>query len=144
MIRAITRWLEPLRPILDPAGTLNWSELWRLDTALDTELAATPVGPDLSAGTERSRRLLAIRRALADHRSTGSPIDELSQLFAQFQCGYRDVRDATGLGHGELIARHGTAVTRRRWLPRLHAGELVGIAVRGPRRIPPRQNHHPR
>ncbi|MGH3907524.1 MAG: acyl-CoA dehydrogenase family protein, partial [Pseudonocardiaceae bacterium] len=35
----------------------------------------------------------------------------------------------TGLGHGELIARHATPVVRTTWLPMLIAGELTGIAV---------------
>lgn len=55
----------------------------------------------------------------------------LFSVFTQFLCGYRDIdlRDATGLGHGQLIAHHGSARTRQHWIPRLLAGELAGIAV---------------
>ena len=49
----------------------------------------------------------------------------------QFICGYHDIdlRDATGLGHGQLIASYASAAVRDRWLPRLLAGALAGIAV---------------
>jgi len=49
----------------------------------------------------------------------------------QFICGYHDIdlRDATGLGRGRLIAAHASAPVRDRWLPRLFAGALAGIAV---------------
>ncbi|WP_169746038.1 acyl-CoA dehydrogenase family protein [Lentzea albidocapillata] len=102
---------------------------------LDQVLAIHPVGADLPAGIERSRRLGAVRRELAARGrpdSTGEPA--LFQLLAQFICGYCDVdlRDATGLGHGTLIARHGGLKTRKRWLSRLRAGELAGIAVTEP------------
>ena len=52
----------------------------------------------------------------------------------QFICGYHDadLRDATGLGHGRLIALHGTAPVREQWLPRLIAGDVPGIAITEP------------
>jgi alkylation response protein AidB-like acyl-CoA dehydrogenase len=130
---AITGWLHPLRSVLDPVDRVDWTRLEVLAAALDETLAAYPVGADLPAGSERSRRLLAVRRALAarGHVDVG---DHLSRVFAQFVCGYRDIdlRDATGLGHGVLIARHGGPQARRTWLPRLLAGELAGIAVTEP------------
>ncbi|RAS59007.1 cyclohexanecarboxyl-CoA dehydrogenase [Lentzea atacamensis] len=91
------------------------------------------VGANLQAGVERSRRLRAIRQDLARHvDTTGDP--DLFQLLTQFMCGYCDIdlRDTFGLGHGRLIARHGGAQTRQRWIPRLLAGELAGIAVTEP------------
>src|SRR5215211_5466807 len=131
MIRqAIGDWLDPLRPLLDPAADLDWQRLHDLADALDDLLTAYPVGADLSPGPERSRRLLAIRRELARQvGTTGQPAQ--FQLLAQFLCGYRDLdlRDATGLGHGGLIARHGSPATRHHWIPRLRAGDLAGIAV---------------
>jgi alkylation response protein AidB-like acyl-CoA dehydrogenase len=53
------------------------------------------------------------------------------QTLMQFICGYHDVdlRDSTGLGHGRLIATHASAPVRDRWLPRLLAGTLPGIAI---------------
>lgn len=129
---AIGTWLEPLRPILDPASTLAWTRLRALAEALDTTLLAHPLDAGLPAGAERSRRLLAIRHALAGqgHLDTARQ-PPLFSVFTQFLCGYRDIdlRDATGLGHGQLIARHGSARTRQHWIPRLLAGELAGIAV---------------
>lgn len=76
-----------------------------------------------------------IRRELARCKhieSTSEP--PAFQLLAQLICGYRDIdlRDTTGLGHGQLIARHGSASTRQRWIPRLRDGELAGIAVTEP------------
>jgi alkylation response protein AidB-like acyl-CoA dehydrogenase len=55
-------------------------------------------------------------------------------VFAQFVCGYADIdlRDAVGLGHGRLIAHYAPPGLRERWLPRLTAGELAGIAITEP------------
>ena len=48
--------------------------------------------------------------------------------------GYHDVnlRDSTGLGHGWPIAVHASPRIRDRWLPRLLAGAIPGIAVTEP------------
>ncbi|MEV5967936.1 acyl-CoA dehydrogenase family protein [Kribbella sp. NPDC051952] len=83
-------------------------------------------------GSERSQRLLCVRRHLVS-RGFGDG-SALWQLLAQFVCGYRDIdlRDATGLGHGRLIACHARPSTRRRWVPRLLIGELAGIAITEP------------
>jgi alkylation response protein AidB-like acyl-CoA dehydrogenase len=53
------------------------------------------------------------------------------QVLLQFVCGYHDVdlRDSTGLGHGRLIAAYATPRVRDRWLPRLLAGAVSGIAI---------------
>jgi alkylation response protein AidB-like acyl-CoA dehydrogenase len=93
--------------------------------------------PDLARGTDRSRtrrsrRLRIIRRELAQRGHldiTGEPA--AFAVLAHFVCGYRDIdlRDATGLGHGQLIARHGSTPARQQWVSRLQAGELAGIAV---------------
>ncbi|SDD73615.1 acyl-CoA dehydrogenase family protein [Actinokineospora iranica] len=130
---AIGLWLNPLRGVLDPAGTVDWTRLDELDAALDDVLAAHPVSPDLPPGPERSHRLRQVRRVLVAEGGFGDQ-PPLWQLLAQFVCGYRDIdlRDATGLGHARLIARHGTAPTRARWLPRLLAGELAGVAITEP------------
>jgi alkylation response protein AidB-like acyl-CoA dehydrogenase len=130
--KAIDTWLEPLRPSLDPAGALDWPRTRALAEAVDAASTAHPVGADLPTGIERSRRLRAIRQDLAEqgHLDTTSQ-PPLFGVIAQFVCGYRDIdlRDATGLGHGQLIARHGGPQTRQQWIPRLLAGELAGIAV---------------
>lgn len=74
-----------------------------------------------------------IRHQLAEDVDTAFQT-AMAQLLTQFVCGYRDIdlRDATGLGHGQLIARHAHPETRRQWVPRLRAGELAGIAVTEP------------
>lgn len=130
---AISTWLLPLRPVLDPGGQIDWTRLTGVAEALDRVLALRPVGADLQAGAERSRRLRAIRQDLACQVDTSSGAD-LFQLLTQFMCGYCDIdlRDTFGLGHGRLIARHGSAQARQRWIPRLLAGELAGIAVTEP------------
>lgn len=134
-VEAITTWLHPLRPVLDPLERIDWVRLATLAAALDQALAGYPVGADLPAGAERSRRLQAIRRELAkrgDIDSAGEPAP--FRALVQFVRGYRDIdlRDAIGLGHGQLISRHGGPRTRQRWIPRLSAGELAGIAVTEP------------
>ena len=132
---AIASWLNPLRPVLDPAVRVDWRRLTALAGALDEVLDNCPVGADVPAGAERSRRLRAIRQELAQQRHVDTTLEPaLFQVLAQFVCGYRDIdlRDATGLGHGLLIARHGSPQARQTWLPRLLAGELAGIAVTEP------------
>jgi hypothetical protein len=56
------------------------------------------------------------------------------QVLLQFTSGYHDVdlRDSTGLGHGRLIAAHAAPQVRDRWLPRLLAGDVPGIAITEP------------
>jgi alkylation response protein AidB-like acyl-CoA dehydrogenase len=132
---AISTWLRPLQPILDPTGRVDWPGLTALQTELDAVLAAYPVGADLPAGAERSRRLRLIRCEIAT-RGCLSPTDQppLFSVFAQFLCGYRDLdlRDTVGLGHGRLIAHHGRPALVDRWMPQLAAGELAGIAITEP------------
>lgn len=62
---AITTWLQPLQPVLDPGGQIDWRRLAGVAEALDRVLTHCPVGADLQAGAERSRRLRAIRQDLA-------------------------------------------------------------------------------
>lgn len=131
----ISTWLYPLRSVLDPAARVDWRCLTTLAGALDETLVDHPLGPEVVVGPERSRRLREIRRALAGRRDVDpSNHPALFQVMVQFVCGYRDIdlRDATGLGHGRLIARYGSAPTRSRWLPRLLIGELAGIAITEP------------
>lgn len=132
---AITTWLQPLQPLLDPAAVVDWRRLKSLDTKLDALLTVHPVGVDLQDGTERSRRLRLIRRGLAEGGNIEATGERTAfQVLTQFLCGYRDIdlRDTVGLGHGQLIARHGSAFARQQWIPRLRDGELAGIAVTEP------------
>ncbi|MCU1645404.1 MAG: acyl-CoA dehydrogenase [Nocardia sp.] len=132
---AVGTWLEPLAPVLDTANRIDWRRLRTLASALGDVLETCRIEPELSPGPERSRRLQAVRAALAE-RGALDTADQpaLFALLAQFVCGYRDIdlRDATGLGHGALIERHAGPVARQRWLPRLLAGELAGIAMTEP------------
>jgi len=56
------------------------------------------------------------------------------QVLLQFTSGYHDpdLRDSTGLGHGRLVAAHAAPQVRDRWLPRLLAGDVPGIAITEP------------
>jgi alkylation response protein AidB-like acyl-CoA dehydrogenase len=129
---AIERWLEPLRAGLG-ATFAEWSRLGEFTEELDNVVNRLPGGLDLPAGPERSQWLLSVRRTLATvHGFADQPAT--TQLLAQFVCGYYDIdlRDTFGLGHGLLIARHGRSAARARWLPRLQAGELAGIAITEP------------
>jgi alkylation response protein AidB-like acyl-CoA dehydrogenase len=129
---ALTVWLRPLAQVLDPSGEVDWPRLGELATALEIVLSDCPVGPDLPPGLERSRRLQRVRRDLAV-RGFGDSAAPW-QLLAQFICGYCDIdlRDATGLGHGRLIAYHGSPAARARWLPTLLVGDLAGVAITEP------------
>lgn len=128
MSSAAMQWLQPLRTVFDP-GEDSWARLEGFAEALDRSLLRNPVGADVAAGAERSARLAAIRQELA--RGGWHPRDGDEALMMQFLCGYRDLdlRDAVGLGHGRLIAEHGSPALRQQWLPRLSSGELAGIAA---------------
>ncbi|MFB4296739.1 acyl-CoA dehydrogenase family protein [Actinomadura sp. NTSP31] len=129
---AIDAWLQPVRPVLDPTGQVDWDRLAALETELDEVLAVHPV--DLPDGPERSRRLMAVRLAMVERGFLDHMTSPLFGVLAQFVCGYRDVdlRDAVTLGYGRLIARHGRPALRERWGSRLAAGALVGVAITEP------------
>ncbi|MBF6333344.1 acyl-CoA dehydrogenase family protein [Nocardia transvalensis] len=135
LLEVIGTWLEPLQPVLDPDRRIDWTRLTTLARELDDVLRIHPIEPELLPGPQRSDRLRAVRAELAQRGvlDTGDQ-PALFALLAQFLCGYRDIdlRDAIGLGHGILIARHGEPAARRRWIPRLLAGELAGIAITEP------------
>jgi len=133
------RWLEPLWPGIAELGPLDLARAEDFENALIQLLATDPVGRGIDAAT-RSARLRAIRQALAatgllglavPARYGGCGHPPVLQALLQFTCGYYDVdlRDSTGLGHGRLIADHATPQVRDRWLPRLLAGAVPGIAI---------------
>ena len=133
------QWIAPLAAGCPELGELDLGWLHRFDTALRELLVRFPIDAGVQP-TLRSERLLRIRHELAAtghlaaavaarHGGCGRPV--LVQTMMQFICGYHDIdlRDATGLGHGRLIASYASAAVRDRWLPRLLAGALAGIAV---------------
>lgn len=132
-------WLAPLLSGVPGFTDLDDRRLHRFEEALAGQLALQPVGPDVETSL-RSQRLARIRRELAaaGHLALAVPARDGGvgcppevQALMQFICGYHDadLRDATGLGHGRLIARHASPPARDRWLPRLLAGDLTGIAI---------------
>ena len=132
-------WIAPLAAGQPELGELDLGRLHRFDTTLCELLARFPVDAGVQP-TLRSERLLRIRHELAasGHLAVAVPARDgggggpvLIQTMMQFICGYHDIdlRDATGLGHGRLIAAYASAPVRDRWLPRLLAGALAGIAV---------------
>lgn len=137
------KWLAPLLPGVTGLTDLDTLRLRRFEEALAAQLTVHPVGPGVEP-QQRSQRLARIRRemATAGHlalaipaRDGGAGCPPVVQNLMQFICGYldADLRDATGLGHGRLIARHACAPARDQWLPRLLAGDLPGIAITEPR-----------
>jgi alkylation response protein AidB-like acyl-CoA dehydrogenase len=132
-------WLAPLLPGVAGLTELDARRLGRFEDVLAGLLARYPAGPGIEPQL-RSQHLAQIRRELAvcgqlalavpaGHGGCGGPA--ITQALMQFICGYydADLRDSTGLGHGRLIARHASAPVRERWLPRLLAGDLAGIAM---------------
>lgn len=121
-------WLRPLRPQVPELADQDWTWLGALEGALLEQLADEPAEP-----AARSAWLLAVRRQLALlPPANRAPVPRaLRQALAQAVCGFHDLdlRDATGPGHGALILTGGGAPLRRRWAPRLAAGDLVGIAA---------------
>jgi alkylation response protein AidB-like acyl-CoA dehydrogenase len=139
---AAARWLDPLLPALPGLTTRDAAALGQFEDALRGLLGTYPVSRPADTG-ERSRNLRAIRRGLAESgylalavpaRDGGHGRPPTVQVLLQFTCGYHDVdlRDSTGLGHGRLIAMHAAPQTRDRWLPRLLAGAVPGIAITEP------------
>jgi alkylation response protein AidB-like acyl-CoA dehydrogenase len=136
-----TSWLEPLLPAFPRLTSRDAAALDRFEDELGGLLNYWPVtatDPD-----QRSRNLLEVRRALArsGHLALAVPARDgghghpaTVQVLLQFICGYHDVnlRDSTGLGHGWLIAAHALPRIRDRWLPRILAGAVPGIAVTEP------------
>jgi alkylation response protein AidB-like acyl-CoA dehydrogenase len=111
----------------------------RFEDALGGLLSRYPIGSQVELRV-RSQRLARIRRELAAGGFLGLAVPAsdggygglaVVQALLQFICGYHDadLRDVTGLGHGRLIAQHAAAPIRERWLPRLIAGDLPGIAI---------------
>jgi alkylation response protein AidB-like acyl-CoA dehydrogenase len=132
-------WIAPLAAGWIELDDLDLGRLHGFDAALRELLIRFPIDAGVQPAL-RSERLLRIRHELAAsghlavavaarHSGCGRPV--LAQTMMQFICGYHDIdlRDATGLGHGRLIASHSSAAMRDRWLPRLLAGALAGIAV---------------
>jgi len=137
--RSAAEWLAPLLPSVPEARELDVLRVGRFEDTLTCLLSQYPIGPRVEQRV-RSERLVRIRRELATGgflglavpaRDGGCGGPAIVQALLQFICGYHDadLRDATGLGHGRLIARHATAPVQERWLPRLIAGDLSGIAV---------------
>ena len=140
--RSAAVWLVPLLPSLPGVGELDALRVGRFEDTLGNLLSRYPIGTRVEPRV-RSRRLTRIRRELATGgflglavpaRDGGCDGPAVVQALMQFICGYHDadLRDATGLGHGRLIARHAAAPVRERWLPRLIAGDLAGIAITEP------------
>jgi alkylation response protein AidB-like acyl-CoA dehydrogenase len=136
--RAVS-WLEPLLPAFPGLTARDAAALCQFEEELGSLLNDYPVTPAADPD-QRSRNLLEVRCALARSRylalavpagDGGRGHPATVQVLLQFVCGYHDVnlRDSTGLGHGRLIAAHATPQARDRWLPRLLAGAIPGIAV---------------
>jgi alkylation response protein AidB-like acyl-CoA dehydrogenase len=134
-----TRWLSPLLPGIPGVAELDARRMIRFENTLGALLSQDPISPGVEP-LLRSQRLARIRRELAmsGHLGLAVPARDggcggpaITQALMQFICGYHDadLRDATGLGHGRLIARHAAAPVRERWLPRLNGGDLPGIAI---------------
>jgi alkylation response protein AidB-like acyl-CoA dehydrogenase len=129
-------WLQPLQPLLPELTGHDWARLDRLDTYLD-QLNTKRLASGLAI---RAEYLLEVRRRLASigyatltlpvvDGGTGRPA--ILQALAQFVCGWHDLdlRDATGLGHGALVLDATSRAVRDGWLPRIGAGDLIGIAA---------------
>lgn len=136
--RAVS-WLEPLLPAFPGLTSPDVAALRDFEEELGSLLNDYPVTPATDPD-QRSRNLLAVRGALARSRyltlalpagDGGQGHPGTVQVLLQFVCGYHDVnlRDSTGLDHGLLIAAHAGPQARGRWLPRLLAGAIPGIAV---------------
>jgi alkylation response protein AidB-like acyl-CoA dehydrogenase len=135
-------WTDRLQAGLPELTDLDLRRLHRFESALCELTGEYPV-PGAADRELSSEQLLRVRRELAraGHLGMAVPASDggagrpmAAQTLMQFICGYRDIdlRDSTGLGHGRLIAAHAGPAARERWLPRLLAGALAGIAISEP------------
>jgi alkylation response protein AidB-like acyl-CoA dehydrogenase len=137
--RSAACWLAPILPSMADVTELDVVRLGRFEETLRGLLPGRPTGARATR-VQRSAWLASVRDTLAasgdlalaipaSDGGSGRPVT--LQALLQFVCGYHDIdlRDSTGLGHGHLIARHGSAEARARWLPRLLSGDIAGIAV---------------
>lgn len=83
---------------------------------------------------------LALRQAAARRGLTAIDVGlerrlgdvELGHVYEAVGRVDADLREVFGAGHGRLITAFGDEELRRRWLPRLETGALVGVAVTEP------------
>jgi len=140
--RRASDWLVALEPSLVGAVVTDLAAVSRFEDDLIYLLSRYPVRGDVEPGL-RSEHLRQIRTAAAAgghlglavpsrHGGAGRPV--VVQALMQFICGYydADLRDSTGLGHGQLIARHALPPLRDLWIPRLLDGAIPGIAITEP------------
>jgi alkylation response protein AidB-like acyl-CoA dehydrogenase len=126
----VKRWLEPIKPML-----AKWIQVkdWKL--LLGFEQCLSEVAQDKSRN-----QLSQVKNLLAslgygmvdvDSRIGGGGYSPLLQALIQFVCGYHnlDYRDVAHVGHGRMIALHGSEKQRKLWIPRMASGSLVGIAA---------------
>jgi alkylation response protein AidB-like acyl-CoA dehydrogenase len=132
------RWLELLRTAAH-VDERDLCQLSQFEETLTGLLTGFPINSGLAPDV-RSQNLQQIRIRLArtGHLALAVPGADggrghlaVTQAMMQFVCGYHDadLRDATGLGHGRLIAEHAAPGTRDRWLPALLAGAVPGVAI---------------
>lgn len=132
-------WLNALVPALGPVTVTDLAAVRRFEDELMYLLTRFPVTADV-APSLRSEHLRQVRTAAAAgghlglavpsrHGGAGRPA--VVQVIMQFICGYYDVdlRDSTGLGHGQLIAKHASQRLREYWIPQLLDGAIPGIAI---------------
>jgi alkylation response protein AidB-like acyl-CoA dehydrogenase len=140
--RRASDWLVALEPALAGATVTDLAAARRFEDDLTYLLSRYPVSGDVEPAL-RSEHLRQIRTAAAVgghlglavpscHGGAGRPA--VVQALMQFICGYydADLRDSTGLGHGQLIARYASPPLRDLWIPRLLAGAIPGIAITEP------------
>src|SRR6202035_2968383 len=113
------RWLAPILPGMPGVMELDVARLRRFEVTLGHLLAKYPVDAGVPQ-EERSVRLAQVRRDLAAFGQLADAVPAADggagraavlQAPLQFVCGYHDIdlRDSISLGHGRLIARHGSA-----------------------------------
>ena len=124
------KWLYSLRGMLSKwVRPKDWKLLEQFEHSLSEIIKGDPRSPPLKV----KRSLATAGYGLIDiaSESGGKQLSPLVQALVQFICGYHDMdyRDVAHIGHGRMIALHGSDDQRKLWLPELAQGSLIGIAA---------------
>lgn len=126
----VEKWLDPIKPML-----AKWIEPKDWELLSNFEQSLTQIAQDKAKNLPLQAKTLLASQGYGmidvDSKLGGKGRSQLVQALVQFICGYHnmDYRDIANVGHGRMIALHGSDKQQKLWLPKMALGSLVGIAA---------------